>query len=199
MDCTSEEDALYRAAEGLEMVLDSGDLGTFEEMRARAGVLKPQIVHLAGQAVSKDGAIYFAFEGGSGMPDLKSASDISQVLEGLDVQCLIMSGCQGKSQSFLDSLCLDIARSGVPLAIAWAGSMAESSGQELVRKLYKSLTSGQPSEQGRLSAQAKSWEPHTGSIGGYLHFPFCTHQPVRNLSLIPRRLIYQYFPCCLSR
>lgn len=167
MDCPSEEESLYRAVEGLRINLDCGDLGTFEELRRRIGEIRPQIVHLAGQAVSKEGSIYFAFEGKSGMPDLKSASDIMQILEGRDVQCLIMSGCQSKSLSFLESLCQDLARSGIPMAIAWPGSMAESPGLDLIRELYQSLASSQTVSSALVSASqvvGKAYREHSGIL-----------------------------------
>lgn len=167
MDCPSEEESLYRAVEGLAITLDCGDLGTFDEQRQRAGELLPHIVHLAGQAVSKEGSIYFAFEGKSGMPDLKSASEIMQILAGREIQCLIMSGCQNKSLSYLEILCQDLARSGIPLTIAWAGSMAESSGFDLIRELYQSLASGQPVSSALVRASQvveKAYKEHSGIL-----------------------------------
>ncbi|HWQ19169.1 MAG TPA: tetratricopeptide repeat protein [Methanotrichaceae archaeon] len=167
MDCPSEEEALYSALEGMSITLDCGDLGTFEELRQMTGQLRPQIVHLAGQAVSKEGSIYFAFEGKSGMPDLKSASDIMQILTGMDIQCLIMSGCQSKSLSYLETLCQDLARLGIPMVIAWAGSMAESSGFDLIRELYQSLATGQPVSSALVRASqvvGKAYREHSGIL-----------------------------------
>jgi hypothetical protein len=49
----------FRALEGTEVILDSCDLETFVELGKSVDEFRPQIVHLVGQGVVKDGKNYF--------------------------------------------------------------------------------------------------------------------------------------------
>lgn len=137
LDYLAEEEAFGRALDGLYLAWDSCDLATFEELKQRTEQLQPQIVHLVGQSTSKDGRIYFAFEGKDGMSDLKSAKEILEAIS--SVQCVFLSGCQSKGP-LLANLGWDLVREGLPLAVVWSGSA--SNGEFAIRAFYKDLTSG---------------------------------------------------------
>jgi tetratricopeptide (TPR) repeat protein len=122
----------------MEVVSDSCDLGTFEELRKRVEEFKPQIVHLVGQGVVKDGQSYFAFEGVDGIADLKPSGDILKAMPG--VQLVFLSGCQGKNPYVLANLGIELVRAGLPLAVIWTGSIADA--ESAVGAFYKDLASG---------------------------------------------------------
>jgi len=141
LDYVAEEEGLIRSASGLDVALDFADLGTFEELRARVDQFRPQVVHLAGQASAKEGSYCFAFEGKGGIPDVRSASEVAQALEGKKVQCIVLTGCQS-SHSAAEGLCHDLARSSLPMAICWPVSMTDDAGKEAIRAFYSSLPAG---------------------------------------------------------
>jgi tetratricopeptide (TPR) repeat protein len=138
MDYLAEEEAFGRALDGLDLAWDSCDGATLEELRRKIELLRPQIVHLVGQAIQKDGSSYFAFEGKDGIADLRSAKEILQAIPG--VRCNILCGCRSKGHLLAD-LCRDMAMDGLPLAVAWAGT--PSNGVSSIRALYRGLASGQ--------------------------------------------------------
>ncbi len=138
LDYVKEEESFFKALEGTEVVLDSCDLGTFEELGKRVDEFRPQIVHLVGQGVVKDGQNYFAFEGSDGIADLKSPADILKATPG--VQLVFLSGCQGKSPYVLAKLGIELVSAGLPLAVSWPGSIADA--ESAVRAFYGDLASG---------------------------------------------------------
>jgi tetratricopeptide (TPR) repeat protein len=154
LDFEAEELGLSRALEGKGIIFDSCDLGTFEELRQRVNQFRPQVVHLAGQCVAKGGLIYFSFEGRGGMADLRSASELSQIVEDRGVQCIFISGCRSSVQAELGSLCLDLDQASVPMAVGWAGSMADGDGKRLIGAFYSALALGRGA--GSALAQARS-------------------------------------------
>ena len=138
LDYAREEESFFKALDGMEVVWDSCDLGTFEELGKRVDEFRPQIVHLVGQGVVKDGQNYFAFEGVNGIADLKSSADILKAMPG--VQLVFLSGCQGKSPYVLANLGIELVRAGLPLAVSWTGSIADA--ESAVRAFYRDLASG---------------------------------------------------------
>jgi hypothetical protein len=126
LDYEREERALLQAIgkAGPDVELDTGDLGTFEELQGRIADFEPQIVHLTGHATlgrmcpgcrklsvgdatrcprqscdfSLDGIPtlgYFAFEDEGGNADPRSSIEIRQQLfAGTSVQCAFISSCQ---------------------------------------------------------------------------------------------------------
>lgn len=125
LDYEREENSLLRAIAnaGPNVAFDSGDLGTFEELRQRINEFQPQVVHLTGHGIlgrkcpncgllnepqgrvcqNKECALelkgtvlgYFAFEDADGGTDLRSSTEIRQELfAGSSVQCAFVSGCQ---------------------------------------------------------------------------------------------------------
>jgi len=138
LDYAKEEEAFFKALEGMEVVWDLCDLGTFEELGKRVDEFGPQIVHLVGQGVVKDGQNYFAFEGSDGIADLKSSGDILKAMPG--VQLVFLSGCQGKSPYALSNLGIELVRAGLPLAVSWPGSIADA--ESAVRAFYGELAYG---------------------------------------------------------
>jgi hypothetical protein len=126
LDYEREEEFLLRAIAkaGPNVAFDSGDLGTFEELRQRINDFQPHIVHLTGHGivgrqcqtcqrlnVPEDKTCqnqacaaslenvpalgYFAFEDERGQTDLRSSVEIrQQLLAGSGVQCAFISGCQ---------------------------------------------------------------------------------------------------------
>jgi hypothetical protein len=97
LDYEREEESLYRAIAdtGADAVVDTGDLGTFEELRQRVIAFRPHVVHLTGHGFAKgDGLGYLAFEDEGGQSDLRSSREIRQVLAGRGVQAVFVSACQ---------------------------------------------------------------------------------------------------------
>jgi hypothetical protein len=126
LDYEREEEFLLRAMAkaGPNIAFDSGDLGTFDELRQRINEFKPHIVHLTGHGIvgwkcpacgrlnkpqdktcqdhdcaARPDSVpvlgYFAFEDERGLSDLRSSVEIRQeLLAGSGVQCAFISGCQ---------------------------------------------------------------------------------------------------------
>lgn len=138
LDYVREEEVFFKALEGIEVVRDSCDLGTFEELGKRIDEFRPQIVHLVGQGVVKDGQNYFAFEGSDGIADLKLPADILKAMPG--VQLVFLSGCQGKSPYLLANLGVELVRIGLPSAMSWPGSIADAG--SAIGAFYGDLASG---------------------------------------------------------
>jgi len=156
LDYAKEEESFFKASEGMEVVLDSCDLGTFEELGKRVDEFRPQIVHLVGQGVVKDGKNYFAFEGSDGIVDLKSSAEILKAMPG--VQVVFLSGCQGKSPYVLSNLGIELVRTGLPLAISWPGSITDA--ETAVRAFYGDLASGNTLESAMTSMRREIGAVH---------------------------------------
>src|SRR5712692_5927463 len=65
LDYEREEEFLLRAIAkaGPNVAFDSGDLGTFEELRERINEFQPHVVHVTGHGIVKDDGLgHFAFE-----------------------------------------------------------------------------------------------------------------------------------------
>ena len=151
LDYEREEAFLLRAVArtGPHVVLDTVDLGTFEELRQRINEFQPHIVHLTGHGmVENDGLGYFAFEDERGATDLRSSVEISQQLfAGSSVQCAFISSCQtGKAPSVavLGGICQGLVGYEVPLAIGWAASIADDIASRFATTFYSTLAAGQP-------------------------------------------------------
>jgi tetratricopeptide (TPR) repeat protein len=147
LDCEREEESLLKAigCAGPNVAFDSGDLGTFQELRQRINDFKPHIVHLTGHGiVAQDGVGYFAFEDETGQSDLRSSVEIGQLFAGSEVQCAFISGCQtGKAPpvAALGGICQGLVREEVPLAIGWAASIADVTATNLAATFYNTLAS----------------------------------------------------------
>src|SRR5579885_1452660 len=91
LDYEREEESLLQAIgqAGSDAVIDSGELGTFEELRDRIDRFRPHVVHLTGHgAVRDDGVFYFAFEDERGQTDpTHPAQEIRELFAGSGVQC----------------------------------------------------------------------------------------------------------------
>ncbi len=150
LDYEREEESLLRiiARVGPNVAFDSGDLGTFDELRDRINEFEPHIVHLTGHGtVLDDGLGYFCFEDESGMTDLRSSVDIRRLLAGSSVQCSFISGCQtGKAPQIatLGGICQGLVSEEVPMAIGWAASIADDIATKFAFTFYKALALGQP-------------------------------------------------------
>ena len=138
LDYNKEEESFFRALDSMEIVSDSCDQGTFDELRKRVEKFRPQIVHLVGQGVVKDGQSYFAFEGVDGIADLKSSEEILKGTTG--VQLVFLCGFQGKNPYVLANLGIELVRLGLPLAVIWPGSIADA--ESAVRAFFVNLASG---------------------------------------------------------
>ncbi len=146
-----EEEFMFRAIEkaGPNVVIDSGDMGSFEELRQRINEFQPHIVHLTGHGIVRDDGLgYFAFEDEQGKTDLRSSVEIRQQLfAGSSVQCAFISGCQtGKAPPVeaLGGICQGLVGDEVPLAIGWAASIADNSATHFAATFYNTLAAGQP-------------------------------------------------------
>ncbi|VVB96564.1 Tetratricopeptide repeat protein [uncultured archaeon] len=134
---------------GHNVVIDSGDMGSFEELRQRINEFQPHVVHLTGHGVVKeDGLGYFAFEDERGNTDLRSSFEIRQELfAGSNVQCAFISGCQsGKAPPVeaLGGICQGLVSEEIPLAIGWAASISDNIAIQFAATFYNTLAAGQP-------------------------------------------------------
>jgi tetratricopeptide (TPR) repeat protein len=145
-DYDSEEKSLFKALEGREVLWEVCDTGTFEELKKRAEAFRPHLVHLVGQGRLRKSLAYFSFEGASGKPDLRDASDIGSVLAATGVQCLVLGGCQTEMQRSLELVCQGL-RGKIPIAISWNAS-ADST-----VSFYRSLATGQEIERAVFAAR----------------------------------------------
>lgn len=158
LDFEKEERYLLAAmgGAGKDTVYDSCDLGTYDELEERIDSFQPHIVHLIGHGVVRDGQGWFAFEDEDGDEDLRPSSDIGQLFAGSGVQCAFVSGCQtGKApeRASLGGICQGLVRQGVPIAIGWAASIADSVAGRLAETFYNRVAGGQPDGQaGRAGA-----------------------------------------------
>jgi tetratricopeptide (TPR) repeat protein len=151
LDYEREEEFLFQAIgkAGYNVVIDSGDMGSFEELRQRINEFQPHIVHLTGHGIVKDDGLgYFAFENERGDTDLRSSMEIRQELfAGSNVQCAFISGCQsGKAPPVeaLGGICQGLVGEEVPLAIGWAASIADNIANHFAATFYNTLAAGQP-------------------------------------------------------
>ncbi len=135
LDYELEELRMLQTAEGLDMVQEIGDAGTWEELKSQGLAFRPHLVHLAGQAKMKGGRALFSLLGSGGSPDLRDGEELALALAGSGVQCILLGGCQREAPSSLDLLCQGMAER-LPLAIAWNAS-ADSS-----RLFYSLLSQG---------------------------------------------------------
>ncbi len=151
LDYEREEQALLQAiaSAGNNVAFDSGDLGTFEELRDRINEFQPHVVHLTGHGIVRDDGLgYFAFEDERGHTDLHSSEQIrNELFAGSTVQCAFISGCQSGKTPPVDAIggiCQGLVSTAVPLAIGWAASIADDTATNFAATFYKTLASGQP-------------------------------------------------------
>ncbi|MBP6824790.1 MAG: CHAT domain-containing protein, partial [Acidobacteria bacterium] len=159
LDYEKEEESLIRvmAKAGSNVVVDSGDMGSYDELRERLNQFDPHVVYLTGHGIVKaDGLGYFCFEDERGNSDLRSSKELRQLFAGSSVQCVFVSGCQtGKAPpiSALGGICQGLVSEEVPFAIGWAASIADSVATEFATQFFRTLAAGQPI--GRAMNQAR--------------------------------------------
>jgi tetratricopeptide (TPR) repeat protein len=160
LDYEREEAAVLQAIArvGPNVVFDSCDLGTFDELQERIVEFEPQIVHLTGHGVVlDDGLGYFAFEDERGKTDLRSSEEIRRELfAGSSVQCAFISGCQsGKAPpvAAIGGICQGLVSEEVPLAIGWAASIADNLATQFAETLYRMLSRGDTMNQALTKAR----------------------------------------------
>ncbi len=145
-----EEESLFQAiGNAINVVINSGDMGSFEELREHINEFKPHIIHLNGHGeVKEDGLGYFAFEDERGNADIRSSLEIRQKLfAGSSVQCAFISGCQsGKAPPIeaLGGICQGLVGEEIPLAIGWAASISDNIAIQFAATFYNTLATGQP-------------------------------------------------------
>lgn len=148
LDYEREEESLLKviAKAGPNVVFDSGDLGTFEELSERLNSFDPHVVHLNGHGVVRDDGLgYFCFEDERGQTDLRSSLDLRGLLAGSGVQCAFVSGCQsGKAPpvAAVGGICQGLVSEEVPLAVGWAASIADDIATDFATDFYKTLAAG---------------------------------------------------------
>ena len=148
LDFEREEELLLRALgqAGRQVVFDSGDLGSFEELGERIGEFRPHIVHLTGHGETREAVAWFAFEDERGASDERPASELGQLFAGHGVQCAFVSACQaGKApaREALGGLAQGLLAEGVPLVIGWAASVLDEVATQVASSFYKAVSSGQ--------------------------------------------------------
>ncbi|HII06557.1 MAG TPA: CHAT domain-containing protein, partial [Methanotrichaceae archaeon] len=188
LDYEREEEYLLRAISGLDVAFDSGDLGSFEDLRNHVEQFQPQVVHLTGHgAVGKkcpscewlndpDETVcekcsasledvsalgHFAFEGETGKADPRSSEELSRMMALSGVQCVFVSGCEtGKAPSIeaLGGVCQGLVSEEVPLAIGWAASIADNVANQFARSFYRTLAAGRSVDRALVQARQTVWE-----------------------------------------
>ncbi|MCL6450586.1 MAG: tetratricopeptide repeat protein [Acetobacteraceae bacterium] len=160
LDYEREEEAVFKAVSlaGPNVVLETADLGTFEELRQRINDFQPQVVHLSGHGIVKeDGLGYFCFEDEDGRTDLRSSVEIRQQLfAGSGVQCAFISGCQSGQAppiAALGGVCQGLVGDEVPLAVGWAASVLDVDATRFAAAFYNTLASGRPVDRALVQAR----------------------------------------------
>jgi tetratricopeptide (TPR) repeat protein len=154
-----EEEALLKALGSTQNVaFDSGEMGSFEELRQRIAEFKPHVVHLTGHGIVKDDGLgWFAFEDERGATDERSSLEMAQQLfAGSSVQCAFISGCQtGKAPPItaVGGICQGLVKEEVPLAIGWAASIADDLATDLARVFYDTLARGERVDRALVAAR----------------------------------------------
>ena len=183
LDYEREEEYLIRAISGLDVAFNSGDLGSFRDLRDHVEQFQPHVVHLNGhgavlkkcprcegmngpeekvcsqcsaslEAVSALG--FFAFEDESGKTDMKSSEELGRLMAASGVCCVFVSGCEtGKAPptEALGGVCQGLVGQEVPLAIGWAASISDDVANQFARSFYRTLAAGRPID--RALAQAR--------------------------------------------
>jgi CHAT domain len=103
LDFEREEELLVRAfgKASRNVVFDSGDLGSFAELRDRLNDFHPHVVHLTGHGAAGPQEAHFGFEDERGETDNRTGSELGQLFAGSGVQCAFVSACQaGRAPSF---------------------------------------------------------------------------------------------------
>jgi tetratricopeptide (TPR) repeat protein len=159
LDYEQEEALLLRevARAGPNVAFDSGDLGTFEELRERVNEYQPHVIHLHGHGyVDDQGQGYFLFEDEHGGSDERSSDELRQLLAGSNVQCVFVSGCQtarAPAVAAVGGICQGLVSDEVPLAIGWAASISDDTAMVFARVFYNALAAGQPIDRALFQAR----------------------------------------------
>jgi CHAT domain len=148
LDFEREEELLVRALgkAGRNVVFDSGDLGSFDELRERINDFHPHVVHLTGHGVARADAAYFASEDDRGESDNRSATELGQLFAGSGVQCAFVSACQAgraPERAALGGLAQGLLAEGVPLVIGWTASILDEVATQVASVFYDTAASGQ--------------------------------------------------------
>jgi len=188
LDYEREEEYLIKAISGLDVAFDSGDLGSFQDLRDHVEQFQPHVVHLTGhgavgkkcpwcgrlngpdekvcgncsaslEGVSAQG--YFAFEDESGKTDMKSSEELGSLMAVSGVQCVFVSGCEtGKAPptEALGGVCQGLVSEEVPLAIGWAASISDDVANQFARSFYRTLANGRPVDRALIQARQDVWK-----------------------------------------
>jgi len=188
LDYEREEEYLLRAISGLDVAFDSGDLGSFQDLRDHVEQFQPHVVHLTGHgavvkrcpqcgwlngteekvckncSASLEGVSalgHFAFEDESGKTDMRSSEELSRLMAASGVQCVFVSGCEtGKAPptEALGGVCQGLVSQEVPLAIGWAASISDDVANEFAHSFYRSLANGQSVDRALIRARQDVWK-----------------------------------------
>ena len=183
LDYEREEEYLLKAISGLDVAFDSGDLGSFQDLRDHVEQFQPHVVHLTGhgavgkkcpwcgrlggpgeKACKKCSASladisalgHFAFEDESGKTDMRSSEELGRLMAASGVQCVFVSGCEtGKAPptEALGGVCQGLVGEEVPLAIGWAASISDDVANQFARSFYRTLSNGQPVDRALVQAR----------------------------------------------
>jgi hypothetical protein len=161
LDFEREEELLLRALgrDGRDVVVDTGDLGSFAELEERITAFRPHIVHLSGHGVAGAEQASFAFENESGQSDEQPAPALAQLFANTGVQCVFISACQAgraPERDVLGGLAAGLVSLGVPLVIGWTASVLDDVATELAAKFYGAVATGQESVDRALSAARRA-------------------------------------------
>ena len=161
LDYEAEEDALLEAISGLEVAFDSGDLGTFDNLRQKITEFKPHIVHLTGHGNIQNGQGMFVFEDETGKADARSSVDIQRILGGSGVQCVFISGCKsGRTPQIqtMGGICQGLIGAEIPFTIGWAESIGDEEAIHFAQELYQVLAAGLSIDRALYLARRSLWE-----------------------------------------
>ena len=187
LDYDLEEEALLRAISG-DVIFDSCDMGTFDELRQKVTQLQPHVVHLTGHGfvgkmcpkckelnepsdiacrkctvslndINTQG--YFAFEDDTGNTDWRSSKEIGRRLAGSGVQCAFISGCQtgeAPSGEAVAGICQGLVSKEVPLAIGWAAPIADDLATQFAHIFYEALAAPRDVDYALNQARQVIWD-----------------------------------------
>jgi tetratricopeptide (TPR) repeat protein len=168
LDYDFEEDSLLKVISG-DVIFDSCDMGTFDELRQKVTQLQPHVIHLTGHGfigkmcpkckelndpsdlscrictasltgIKAHG--YFAFEDETGNADWRSSKEIGRRLAGSGVQCAFISGCQTGEAPLGEAvagICQGLVSKEIPFAIGWAAPIADTLATQFAHIFYEAL------------------------------------------------------------
>ncbi|HWE37581.1 MAG TPA: tetratricopeptide repeat protein [Isosphaeraceae bacterium] len=145
LDYEREEDAILKVAAGVPgVILHFAETGGVEELTRLIARCRPHVLHFSGHGVvDEDGHGCLAFEDERGRTELRRAEDfVAEALRGSPVRMVFLNACQ-TSRAAVAGLCQTLVGAGVPMALGWAGSVADDLATDFATEFYRRLIDGE--------------------------------------------------------